>query len=144
MYKSICLSGLDVLYLLNLFLLSTVSLAIVCFNSTNYQITTIVSISLSLAVCLVTMAMHFKQSFDLKRIKRKLGFKDRPEYIALAQVASDEDCEIEKPPRSASPPSMVYGSSRGEHQFVLQFSLDGEEEDSPSPVLLKREPLLFT
>ena len=32
-YKSICLSGLDVLYLLNLFLLSTVSLASVCFNS---------------------------------------------------------------------------------------------------------------
>ena len=42
------------------------------------------------------MAMHFKQSFDLKRIKRKLGFKDRPEYIALAQVASDEDGEIKK------------------------------------------------
>ena len=65
------------------------------------------------------MAMHFKQSFDLKRIKRKLGFKDRPEYIALAQVASDEDGKIKKSPRSASPPSMVYGSSRGEHQFVL-------------------------
>ena len=53
-YKSISLSGLDVLYLLNLFLLSTVSLAIVCFNSTNYQIITIISISLSLAVCLVS------------------------------------------------------------------------------------------
>ena len=86
-------------------------------------------------------AMHFKQSFDLKRIKRKLGFKDRPEYIAVPQVASDDDNdEIDKPPRSASPPSMVYGSSRGEHQFVLEFSLDGE---TSSPVLLEREPLLF-
>ena len=142
-YKSIYLSGLEVVYLLNIFLLSTVCLATVSLNSTNNQIATIVSISLSLGVCLVTMAMHFKQSFDLKRIKRKLGFKDRPEYIAVPQVSSDGGDEMDKPPRSASPPSMVYGSSRGEHQFVLEFSLDGEEEDSPSPVLLEREPLLF-
>ena len=142
-YKSVYLSGLEVFYLLNIFLLCTVSLATVSLNPTNNQITTIVSIGLSLVVCLVTMAMHIRQSFDLKRIKRKLGFKDRPEYIAVLQVASDEDDEMDKPLRSGSPPSMVYGSSRGEHQFVLEFSLDGEEEDSPSPVLLEREPLLF-
>ena len=143
-YKSVYLSGLEAYYLLNIFILSTVSLATVSLNSTNYQVATIVSISLSLAVCLVTMALHFKQSFDLKRIKRKLGFKDRPEYIAVPQVASDnDDDEIDKPPRSASPPSMVYGSSRGEHQFVLEFSLDSEEQETSSPVLLEREPLLF-
>ena len=89
------------------------------------------------------MALHFKEIFDFKRIKRKLGFKDRPEYIVVPQVSSDEDDEMDKPPRSASPPSMVYSSSRGKHQFVLEFSLDGEGKDSPSPVLLEREPLLF-
>ena len=51
----------------------------------------------------------------------------------MPQVSADEDDDHEmdnKPPRSAAPPSMVYGSSRGKHQFVLEFSLDGEEQDS--------------
>ena len=45
-----------------------------------------------------------------------------------------------------SPPSVVYGRQRGEHQFVLEFrcsSQDGQEQESLSPVLLDREPLLF-
>ena len=40
----------------------------------------------------------------------------------------------------------VYGSRRGEHQFVLEIPrppYDGEEQESFSPVLLAREPLLF-
>ena len=40
---------------------------------------------------------------------------------------------------------MVYGSSRGEHQFVLEFSLDDyQDQDSEiSQYLMEREPLLF-
>ena len=83
-------------------------------------------------------------NFDLKKIKRKLGFEKRPEYIAVPQVAADDDDGEDLPLHS--PPSVVYGSRRGEHQFVLEFSPsshDGEEQESSSPVLLEREPLLF-
>ena len=90
------------------------------------------------------MAMHLWWNFDLKKIKRRLGFKDRPEYIEVPQVAADEDDEEDRPP-PGSPPSIVYGSRRGEHQFILEFPRphDGEELESSSPVLLAREPLLF-
>ena len=93
-YKKIYLSTLEVFYLLNLFLLSTVSLATASLGSKDYQIATIVSVCLSIVVCLVTMAMHLWWNFDLKKIKRRLGFKDRPEYIEVSQhVAADEDDE---------------------------------------------------
>ena len=142
-YKKIYLNALEASYLLNIFLLSTVGLA----NSKNYQIATIVSVSLSFVTCIVTIAIHFWWSFDFKKIKRRLGFKDRIEYIEVPLVAADEDDEEEDRLRSGSPPSIVYGSHRGEHQFVLEFNSshdDYEEHGSPpSPVLLAREPLLF-
>ena len=143
-YKKIYLSTLEAFYLLNIFLLSTVSLATASLGSKDYQIATIVSVCLSFVVCLVTMAMHLWWNFDLKKIKRRLGFKDRPEYIEVPQVAADEDDEEDRSP-SGSPPSIVYGSRRGQHQFVLEFPhpLNGEELESSSPVLLAREPLLF-
>ena len=142
-YKKIYLNTLETFYLLNLFLLSTVSLATACLGLRDYQIATIVSVCLSIVACLVTMAMHLWWNFNLKKIKRRLGFKDRPEYIEVPQVAADEDDEEDRPP--GSPPSIVYGSHRGEHQFVLEFPRphDGEELESSSPVLLAREPLLF-
>ena len=140
-YKKIYLSTLKAFYLLNIFFLSTVSLATASPGSRHNQIATIVSVCLSIVVCLFTMAMHFWWNFDLKKIKRRLGFKDRPEYIEAPQVAPDEE---DRPP-PGSPPSIVYGSRRGEHQFVLEFPRprDGEEFESSSPVLLAREPLLF-
>ena len=139
-YKNIYLSTLEALYLLNIFLLSTVSLATASLGSRDYQIATIVSVCLSFVVCLVTMAMHLWWNFDLKKIKRRLGFKDRPEYIEVPQqVAADED---DRPP-PGSPPSIVYGSRRGEHQFILEFPHPHDGEESSSPVLLAREPLLF-
>ena len=88
------------------------------------------------------MAMHLWWNFDHKKIKIRLGFKDRPEYIEVPQVAADEDDEEDRPP-PGSPPSIVYGSRRGEHQFVLEFPHPHEELESSSPVLLAREPLLF-
>ena len=143
-YKKIYLSTLEVFYLLNIFLLSIASLATVSLGTRDYQIATIVSVCLSFVVCLITMAMHLWWNFDFKNIKRRLGFKDRPEYIEVPQVAADEDDEEDRPP-PGSPPSIVYGSRRGEHQFVLEFPhpRNGEELESSSPVLLAREPLLF-
>ena len=141
-YKKIYLSTLEAFYLLNIFLLSTVSLATACLGSKNYQIATIVSVCLSFVACLVTMAMHLWLYFDHKKIKRRLGFKDRPEYIEVHQVAADEDDEEDRPP-PGSPPSIVYGSYRGKHQFVLEFPRPHDGEGSSSPVLLAREPLLF-
>ena len=141
-YKSVYLSVLEIFYLLNVFLLSIISLANFSLDI-RFQIAIIVSVSLSFIVFLGTVVMHMRLNFDLKKMKRRLGFKNRPEYIAVPQVTADEVDEEDNPPRSVSPPSMVYGSSRGENQFVLEFSLDEEDEESLSPVLLKREPLLF-
>ena len=59
-------------------------------------------------------------------------------------MAADENDEEDRPP-PGSPPSIVYGSRRGEHQFELEFpdpSCDNEESSSPVR-LLAREPLLF-
>ena len=141
-YENIYVNLLEVFHVLNIILLSTVCLASASLGSRNYQIATIVSVCLSLFVCLVTMAMHLWWNFDLKKIKRRLGFKDRIEYIALPQMAADEDDEEDRPP-PGSPPSIVYGSHRGQHQFVLEFPHPHEEHESSSPVLLAREPLLF-
>ena len=86
------------------------------------------------------MAMHLWWSFDLQEIKRRLGFKDQPTYSAVSVVSEDEEDRL--PP--GSPPSIVYGTRRGEHQFELEFfSLIRDNEESFSPVLLAREPLLF-
>ena len=147
-YKSVYLSSLEAFYLLNLFFLSTVSLAIAFFRSQDYQIATIISVCLSFIFCLITMVIHLMWNFDLKKIKRKLGFENRPKYIAVPQVTADDDDDGENLLLTPlhSPPSVVYGSRRGEHQFVLEFphlSHDGEEQESSSPVLLEREPLLF-
>ena len=142
-YKEMYLSILEAFHLLNLFLLSTVSLTIASLNSSDYQKATIASVSLCFVVCLVTMAMHLWWNFNLKKIKRRLGFKDHQKYIPVPQVSANEDDEEDRPP-PGSPPSIVYGSRRGEHQFELVFpdpSCDNEE--SSSPVLLAREPLLF-
>ena len=141
-YKKTSLNTLETFYLLNIFLLSTVSQSSFSLGSQYYQIATIVSVCLSLIVCLITMAMHLWWNFDFKKMKRRLWFKDRPEYIEVPQVAADEDDEEDKPP-PGSPTSIVYGSHRGEHQFVLEFPRPHEELESSSPVLLAREPLLF-
>ena len=88
------------------------------------------------------MAIHLWWSFDLNKMKRRLGFNARPEYIQVPQLIADEDDEEDRPP-PGSPPSIVYGSHRGEHQFVLEFPHHHDDHESSSPVLLAREPLLF-
>ena len=92
-YKKVYPSALEAFYLVNIFLLSIVSL-----TTTSSEIATIVSVCLSFVVCIVNMATHLWWNFDLKKIKRRLGFRDRPEYIEVPQVAADEDDEEDRPP----------------------------------------------
>ena len=70
----------------------------------------------------------------------------RPESHAVMRLmimAADEDENEDRPP-PGSPPSIVYDSRRGEHQFELEFSFSSrDDEDSFTPVLLARELLLF-
>ena len=141
-YKKLYLNALGAFYLLNTFLLSNVSLATASLKPRDVQIGTIVSVCLSLAACIVTIATHLRWNFDLKKIKRRLGCKDRPEYIEVPQVSADENDEEDRSPLGSSP-SIVYGSHRGEHQFELEFRSSSHDSEEPSPVLLAREPLLF-
>ena len=141
-YRSIYSSALEVFYLLNIFFLSIVILAIGFIGPIKYQnMPIIISSSLSFVVCLVTIAIHLWWSFDLRKIKRRLGFNDRREYMQLPQLVGDENEEDIS--RSGSPLSIVYGSHRGEHQFVLEYPHPHDELESSSPVLLAREPLMF-
>ena len=129
-YKSIYLTALEIFYLLNLFVLSTATLATKSTGAEHSQILTIVSVCMSLSVYLVTIAVHLWWKFDLKNIKRRLGLSyNQPEYVALPQVAADEDNEGDRSPDT--PP----------HQFLPQFPLHNAE--LISPVILEREPLLF-
>ena len=95
-YKSVYISALEMLYLLNLYLLSIVCLSVFSLDLNSKQTVTIVSICVSLVVCLVTIAVHIRKNLEFQKIKRKLGFKDRPEYTAVPQVAADEDDEDDK------------------------------------------------
>ena len=139
-YKNTYLSSLEAFYLLNLFFLSSISLGFAFFSLQNKQMPiTTVSVCLAFIVSLVTMVMHLKGNFDLKNIKRRLGFGNRSEYVAVSQVAADQDDE--EP--FGSPPSIVYGSHIGVHQFVLEFPRSSDDQEPSSPVLLEREPLLM-
>ena len=139
-YRSVYISALESFYLFNIFLLNIVCQTTAFLSLVN-QVVTTVSISLSFGIFLISTLIQVKQSFDFKKIKRKLGFKDQPKYIEVPQIAADEDDEDKC--RPGSPPSIVYGSQRGEHQFVLEIAHSSLDEDEESLVLLEREPLMF-
>ena len=98
------------------------------FTQPATNIATIVSICLSFAVFLVTVAVHIKQKFNLKKIKRKLGFNDRPAECPLSQVPAEED-DKEDILSPGSPQSIVYSSHREEHQFILDFPHSSRKDD---------------
>ena len=132
-YKKIYLTGLEAFYLVNIFLLSIVSLrATGSLGSKDFPIATIVSVCLSIVVCLLTMAMHVWWKFDFKtKIMSRLWFgKQPPECIEMLENNNEEE-------RSPGSPPPI-----GEHQFVLHefHRINGVPS---SPVLLEREPLLF-
>ena len=91
MYKEIYLNALEAFYLLNIFFLSTVSLATASLKSRNYQIATIISVCLSFVV----MSCHHSNAPGATMSTRKSRegwFKDQ-EYAEVPQVATDEDNE---------------------------------------------------
>ena len=136
-YEKIYLNTLEAFYLLNIFFLTYINLSL---RPSDGQIATIISVCMSLFVSLGIVAMHLWWNFDLKKIKRRIGCKDRSAEYIMAQVVADENDEKDRSPIFSSP-AIVYSSRRGEHQFELEFSHSGEE--ASSPVLLAREPLLF-
>ena len=140
-YKTSRLNSLEAVHLVNTFFLSNFCLAISSLGSRDYELATIVSVCLSFFVFLATIAMHLWWSFDYKQIKRRLGFREQPKCVQAVSVVGDENDEEIR--LLKSPPSIVYGSHRGQHQFVLEFPHPHGEHESSSPVLLAREPLLF-
>ena len=65
--------------------------------------------------------------------------------MELSQIATDDDKVHETV--SVSPPGQVYGTERGQHRFVFEFPhppADRDMDDTPSPVLMEREPNLTT
>ena len=140
-YKSLFLSGLEVFYILNIFFLSSVSLMTASLNSSNYRIASSVSICFSFLAFLITVVLHIQQSFDLNQIKRRLGFTTNL-TVSISRLA-ENDYDDEDRLRPGSPPSVVYGSRRGQHQFVLEIPHGCNSEESLPSVLLEREPLLY-
>ena len=139
-YKKFYMSLLEAFYLINIFVLSTVSLAIASLGSRNYQIATIISVSLSLLACLATMAMHLWYNFIVKKIKNWIA-KTRSSNDISGSIRSQRAVENDSRP-PLSPPSVVYGSFRGQHRFLLELpNQDCDQDYSPSD--LEREPLIF-
>ena len=77
----------------------------------------------------------------LRRRVKCLTRRSQPQ-LELSQIATDADKVPETVP--GSPPNQVYGT--GQHRFVLEFPrppAGRDMDDTPSPVLMEREPLLF-
>ena len=146
-YRSITLNILDSLFLFNLFVLAVSSLLFLYLNLNSPQeVATIVSICLSLLGLLAMVGQHV-----WLRIKRKWLNAVKNKSTSLQEVEhliSSSDCIKSDSPnkRSGSPPSHVYGTIRGEHQFDLHLPDNSRNINSPSSsaVLREREPLLFS
>ena len=145
-YRNVYLSILHVVFLTNLFLLSNVSLATSLFNlETLAKGTTIVLIGFSMFCFVIILSVHFRQKMQRRRT-RCLNRKTRSnlELPQLAKDDTDDDKVQKRVPRS--PPDQVYGTERGQHWFVFEFPhppAGRDMDDTPSPVLMEREPLLF-
>ena len=147
-YRSITLNILDSMFLLNLFVLAISSLLFLYLKlKTAQEVTTIVSISLSLLGFLAIVV-----ECVWLRIKRKWLRTVKPNRLTSLQgvdqliSSSDNDRAGSPIKRSVSPPSHVYGTIRGEHQFDLHLPDNSRNINSPSSsaVLREREPLLFS
>ena len=119
-YKKFYMSLLEAFYLINIFVLSTVSLAIASLGSRDYQIATIISVSLSLMACFATMAMHLWYNFVVKKIKNWIA-KTRSSNDISGSIRSQRAVENDSRP-PVSPPSVVYGSFRGQHRFFTEVT----------------------
>ena len=68
--------------------------------------------------------------------------------LELQQLAKDDthDDKVPEIVPGSAPPDQVYGTERGQHRFVFEFPrppAGRDMDDTPSPVLMEREPLLF-
>ena len=147
-YRSITLNILDSLFLLDLFVLANSSLLFLYLKLTTAQeVTTIASICLSLlgflAIVVECVWLRTKRKW-LRTVKtNRLTSLQEVEHL----ISSSDSDRAESPnKRSGSPPSHVYGSIRGEHQFDLHLPDNSRNINSPSSsaVLREREPLLFS
>ena len=147
-YRSITLYILDSMFLLNLFVLANSSLLFLYLKLTTAQeVTTIVSICLSLlgflAIAIECVWLRIKRKW-LRTVKtNRLTSLQEVEHLISS---SDSDRADSPNKRSGSPPSHVYGTIRGEHQFDLHLPDNSRNINSPSSsaVLREREPLLFS
>ena len=88
--------------------------------------------------------MHFRQKMQTLRRRVKCLKRRTQQQLKLSQIATNDAKVPETVP--GSPPDQVYGTERGQHRFVLEFPrppADRDMDDTPSPVLMEREPLLF-
>ena len=146
-YRNVYLSVLEVAFLTNLFLLSSVSNAASLFKLQILQNeSTIVSIAVSIICFIIIVFVHCGQKVHNKHIKCCMR-RERPQLIDFPQLAAaddDDNREHERVP--ASPPHQVYGSERGQYRFLLEFpdpSADAGDTNTPPAVLMEREPLLY-
>ena len=146
-YRSITLNILDSILLLNLFVLAISSLLFLYLKlNLAQEVASIVSTCLSL---LGLLAIVVQRAW--LRIKRKwlYSWAAIPTSLqGVEQLISSSDSDRADSPnmRSGSPPSHVYGTIRGEHQFDLHLPDNSRNINSPSSsaVLREREPLLFS
>lgn len=159
-YKAMYLNVLEAVFLLNLAILSSTSSAIFQSDSTidignssaYYQeIAAIASVSISLFIFTIIILLHLWWNCNLKNLKKRLGIKLPQNHLHVdtsVQVDIQEGSEQDYP---GSPPSIIYNSERGEHQFELffaEFEPTNNDVNSPdilSPVIVERtrEPLIF-
>lgn len=151
--KSTLLNVLDTLFLLNLFLLTNASSAAYNLWSPYCQwIAAITSVSFSVGLFFIIIILHLRWKFNLRKLKTCFGQDVHHSSVTedsttMERSKSLSDYATEEHP--GSPPSQVYDTRRGKHQFELIF--DKSPLHTPhtgvlsplTPVLREREPLLF-
>ena len=144
-YKSTFMNILDIVFLVNLFLLSNASSAAFNLGSSYYQqVAVIVSVTISLILFLIIIVFHIHKNKRFKTFEKTLGLN-----VQLSMFTADCSRNASSDSRPGSPCSAEHIPERRERQFDLVFETPPEGVDSkersssPVPVLKEREPLLF-
>ena len=138
-YKSTFMNTLDVIFLVNLFVLSNASSAAFNLGSSYYQqVATIVSVSISMILFLFIIVFHILNNKRFKFLKKTLGLHTQQ----LSVFAADSSSNVTS--RPGSPHSSEHVSERrGRFDLVFERPDTNSENTSSVPVLREREPLLF-
>ena len=143
-YRNLMLNILNSLFLLNLFVLAVSSLAFTYLNLVDAQE---IATTVSTLICLLGLGF-IAVGHILSKVKQK-WLRRKSQSFNFLQSSRDRRSNSSNSLPPGSPPSHVYGSIRGQHQFDLYFpnndSFSSSDMKSPSsPVLREREPLLFS